>query len=312
MREDFNKLLVERERARSHEGFGNYRHKRLAKGLLDDEVAGRESMKRRYQLAGAGKSFSENLNPLYGWLRTCVGKNWDKCYSELCNKFDMRGVINEHILQHLWSSVERYAFIGPKGAVMAYRDYAFGGKSSPYGQARPIKESDKDYYICPKSGVLKRTNRPSYRTLRCQRQALERQAQARVRRQLNDNEVLQLIDGVWFHFDLLPVPKVRIEYHRPRDKTEFEVRAGRSVLGVKRSWEELTAAQREKLGLRTIVGVTACDELTREVVYGVEGQGTGLPSTINPSLSYQRVPGKYHANKKTASKKHLRASGLSD
>lgn len=315
MRDDFSKLLVERERIHHKDHYHNYRHMKGPKGLDDDEVGGRESMRKRYNYGYDRKHFNENLNPLYGWLRSCVGKKWDKCYSELCKKFDMRGVINAHILQHLWQSVEKHAFIDPKGAVMVHKSYFWGGKDNPRGGAVPISQCGKDYYICPKDGTLKRTVKLSKRSVSRQKEAEKRRQELAVKRVLNDREVLHLIDGVWYHFELLSIPPARIEYKKPLGVDVFKT--GYQFLGNpnnrrKKTWDELNQQEREKFGVAVVVGNTAYDEFTGKTIW-VDQKGytrEGAAYAAVPRYSGMTKSKVYHANKKTASKKHLKQAGL--
>jgi hypothetical protein len=314
MRKDFNKLLVERERVNHRDHYHHYRHVKGPKGAWDDdEVGGRERMRVRYNHGYNRKSFNENLNPLYGWIRSCVGKKWDKCYSELCKTFDMRGVINAHILEHLWETIERHAFVNEKGAVMTHRGYSFGGKSAAHGDPVPIAQCGKDYYICPKDGTLKKTQKQSRRSIIKQREAEKKAKELAVRRYLNDREVLHLIDGVWYHFDLLPIPDARVVYEKPDGTDIFET--GYSFRGTptsrrEKTWDELNQAERERFGQARVVGGTARDELTNEVVYR-DQKGVVHPATswTNDRPADAQV-GLYHANKKTANKKHLKQAGL--
>lgn len=306
MRPDFNKLLVERERIHHADHFHNYRHMKGPKGLDDDEVGGRESMRKRFNYGYDRKSFNENLNPLWGWLRSCLGKKWDKCYSELCKNFDMRGVINAHILQHLYQELETHTLLGDKGQVM-FHDSGYGSNKGP----RPIKECYKDYYVCPKDGTVKKTQKPPRRSVIKQREAEARAKELAVKRVLNDREVLHLIDGVWFHFDLLPVPDAKVVYQKPFGTDIFKIgyHFGKGPDNRRqKTWDELNQQERERWGVRQVIGGVAHDEFTGRTVYRDQKGIVRWDKVIS-----FRAPVKadvYHANKKTASKKHLKQAGL--
>lgn len=307
MRPDFNKLLVERERPRSWDHFHNYRHRKGPKGLVDDEVGGREPMKRRYQACYETKVFNENLNPLWGWLRSCVGKKWDKCYSELCKNFDMRGVINAHILQHLYQELEVNTLVGDKGQVL-FHDSGYRSNKGP----QPIKLCYKDYYVCPKDGTVKKTQKQPRRSVIMQKAAEKKAQELAIKRVLNDKEVLHLIDGVWYHFDLLPVPTAKIVYQKPLGIDVFKT--GYQFLGTpnsrrEKTWKELNQKERERFGRPQVIGGTAFDEFTQETIYR-DQKGTIHTGRTCYRPKYDRHVGLYHANKKTASKKHLKQAGL--
>lgn len=307
MRNDFNKILVERERPRSWDHFGNYRHMRGPRGLDDDEVGGREKMKIRYKLRGYDKPFNENLNPLWGWLRSCVGKKWDKCYSELCKNFDMRGVINAHILQHLYQELEVNTLVGDKGQVL-FHDSGYRSNKGP----QPIKLCYKDYYVCPKDGTVKKTQKQPRRSVIKQQEAEKRAKELSVRRVLNSKEILHFIDGVWYHFDLLPIPTAKIVYEKPYGQDVFKT--GYQFLGTpnsrrEKTWEELNQQERERFGVQRIVGGTAHDEFTGQRVYrDQKGRVHIGHHYLRPKID--RPIDLYHTNKKTASKKHLRDAGI--
>jgi hypothetical protein len=103
------------------------------------------------------KSFSENLNPLWGFIRKSVGKNWDAVYSEICQNFDKRNVVNQHILVHLFQNVEMNTRANGNGVEFLdprrYWDKKDGLKTLDQ-RWQPIKESRADYYIHPISKIL--------------------------------------------------------------------------------------------------------------------------------------------------------------
>lgn len=202
MREDLNKLLCERERPRSYDHYCNYRNLERFNSLhdvpYDDEdfaepftgigSGSRESMKYRY--GWDSKSFNENLNPLWGVIRKNVGRKWDKVYSELCQVFDKRSVINQHILTHLFQTVEINVVV-EDGELWVTQRY----RSAPV----QLRDSDVEYYVDPRDGILKfNAHRKSYRTVRREREAAEKAAKAKVLRVIDANTELHLINGVWF------------------------------------------------------------------------------------------------------------------
>ena len=301
MREDFSKLLVERERIHSRDHYHNYRNVRGPKGLDDDEVGGRESMRKRYNYGYDRKSFNENLNPLYGWLRSCVGKNWDRCYSELRRKFDARSVVNAHILQHLWSSIETNTFVDEHGRSMA-RPSRYGGRG-----AVPVSECSSDYYVCPKSGMVRVTNKKSYRTIRRQREKEQELEKLKVERWLDKDNVLRLIDGVWYHFEVRDVPEVTVTYHKPLGKTTFE--CGSWGKKVAKRWEDLNEHERREHGVKQVEG-QAHDLFTDELLgrYEETARYASRSHSAPPVVKHGKT--RYHATKRTASHKQLKEAGL--
>src|SRR4051812_3432156 len=101
MRPDMSKIIVERPRwghqARYPRG---RRENTFARELKSAETAPmRESMSmRRYN----DKHLSENLAPLYRFLRGSVGRPWNKVWSELCEHVSPSNAVQKHILGHVF------------------------------------------------------------------------------------------------------------------------------------------------------------------------------------------------------------------
>jgi hypothetical protein len=204
MREDLNKLLCERERPRSWDHYSNYRNlDRFERQYVDafefddDEVldpftgvgsGSRESMKYRYGYDS--KQFNENLNPLWGVVRKNVGRKWDKVYSELCEVFDKRSVINQHILTHLFDFVELNVVV-TDGKLWVNQRY--------YSHPRLLRDSDVEYYVDPRDGILKRNaHRKSYKVVQRELNAAKKVEEAKTKRVVDADTELHLINGVWF------------------------------------------------------------------------------------------------------------------
>ena len=84
------------------------------------------------------KWFSDVLGPLEGFLRSNVGRPWDKVYSELRQGLDIRKVTGRHIFDHLQFMVETDCSIGADGRV-----YDCVGRHRVQG-----------FHVHPKSGLL--------------------------------------------------------------------------------------------------------------------------------------------------------------
>jgi hypothetical protein len=211
MRKDLNKLLCERERVGHSDHYGYYRRSKRFDGQHDVEDTNelftgvgsghRESMTARH----GTKSFNENLNPLYGFIRKSLGKKWDKVYSEICEVFDKRSVINQHILIHLFQYVETNVRVGTDGKLYVLREYT--------NEYIPVGETSTEYYVDPRDGILK------YNHARLtQRQEMRAWREERQRRQLDKKRVLgpmlelERVDGIWYEFQYAPVERwARVE-----------------------------------------------------------------------------------------------------
>lgn len=204
MREDLNKVLCEHERARSWDKYGNYRNLKKFDDRTqddhDDEEASkdmigsgsRESMKHRYGYDQ--RQFGEHLNPLYGFVRKSVGHKWDEVYSEICQTFDKRSVINQHILVHLFQYVEKNTRIGVDGGVYFLNEYVWGANRG----WQPIEKSGSEYYVHPVTNILTKVD---LETLRQENAHLREQRAAelaKIKRVISDTIELHKIKGVWY------------------------------------------------------------------------------------------------------------------
>lgn len=299
MRDDMAKNLSESYRVGGGVKFRDLRNRKV---FNDDEYGQREGMRWRYKATWSAKEFGEHLTPLQGWLRTCLGKKWDDCYSELRSKFDMRKVINAHIMDHLYSYIETNAVIDDDGSICFYGNRFNSG-------LQPIEKCYKDYYVCPKSKIVKRThpvNTISRKNANKNKRDVE---QAKVLKFVGNDAVLRNIDGIWFYFDLKNVPVATVSYLCPNPTDTWSVHVGwkRKL----KTWDELNGQERELYGIKTR-SHGAIDEYTHEPVYA-ERKSNGTIEFYGRIGRYDPIPvGKYHANKRTATSKELKAAGVSN
>jgi len=215
MREDLNKLLCERERPQSDDCFHFYRHgKKWAIPTsfdpeeLEDAFCGvgngyREAMKCRHN----SKNFNENLNPLWGFVHKSVGKKWDDVYGEICQVFDKRSVINQHILIHLFQKVEIKDIYADAKGQLIYQPVS----SYRWTRAVPLKESHVEYYVDPRDGVLKyNTGHMTWNQERRQRAEEQAKEQAKIHRVIDKATELHKIDGHWFEVKYQDVSGERV------------------------------------------------------------------------------------------------------
>src|SRR5437763_3866561 len=98
MRSDMKKVVVERPRWGSrlrNEKFGA--RLRYIPGHDYDEQPRKARGFESYGEGGCGKYFTDVLGPLERFLRTNIGRPWDKVYSELCAGLDKRKTTGLHI-----------------------------------------------------------------------------------------------------------------------------------------------------------------------------------------------------------------------
>lgn len=306
MRADLNKQLCERERIGHSRHYGEVRNLKDFNPRAGDEgenLPAREPMKARYRMGWGNdqKQFNENLNPLWGNVRKAVGKPWDKFYSELCKNFDKRSVINQHIIQHLEQFVEiKDIYVGDDGELYV---------RNPYGQDEAIKSGRTEYYVDPRDGILKLNKHyKNYKQINREREAERQRERDKVFRQIDADNVLRFIDGVWFHFEMKDIPEGKMVYEKPLGVHEF--RLGYAALGrglITKTWEEMNQQERQRYGKGRMVGQTVHDVfLGKTVTKTAGGQIIGVWENIRGNFP----GGKYHAVKHTASHKMLKKAGI--
>jgi hypothetical protein len=160
MRADMGKVLVERPRLRgcrySPDPETGYR-KRVEKILAaGDTPPAREGMKRPY--GSNRKYFNEHLGPLRRFLESNVGRPWDKVYSEICQFVDRGNVVQKHILTHLFDYVVT-------NVVLIDGEPCRGKAHCGHSYGQPLRTALRYHlwYVCPKSGLLKRTEYQSHK-----------------------------------------------------------------------------------------------------------------------------------------------------
>jgi hypothetical protein len=179
MRADMHKVVVERERHGS-----TLRNRKWGPRLAfvpeddDDDQPKFASSGRGRQYGHNKKGFSDVLGPLEGFLRSNLGRPWDKVFSELRQGLDVRKVTGRHIFDHLRWMVETGCWIGEDGKVQApHEGWWVGG-----------------FYVHPKTGLLCFRQKPSARERKKQR--LMRQEIDEIR--FDCTRSFKLIDGQWY------------------------------------------------------------------------------------------------------------------
>jgi len=154
MRKDMDKVLVTTPRIGSK--FKNEdikQQRRYSRDNDDYNLPNKSSMKPKGKHSWHKKELNEYLKPLVRYLRKNCGRPWDKVYSEICENMDRRGVVQDHIFQHLFEYVE----LNP-----IFREGS--PHSTGYGGLRRLYKSGWSFYV-DNSGLLKepKKKRPPWR-----------------------------------------------------------------------------------------------------------------------------------------------------
>ena len=184
MRTDMFKVIVERPRG--------YKGSESRADRRRDDFEGPHRLGMR---AGYGyRALNENLRPLQRYLRSQVGRPWNKVYSEIARTIDRRNTVQQHVYQHIEDFVA--VKVAWKDGNLVDLD-AYGG----------IKDLSQELYVDPRTGLL-RINK-HYRSWRQRNRADARANAAETnarRRIIDDVTQLHLIDGEWYEIRFAPLP----------------------------------------------------------------------------------------------------------
>lgn len=283
MRKDLNKQLCERERSGSSKKYREVRHNKKFKLDLNEDGSNAKQESMTYRYGYDTKNFNENLTPLKGQVRKAVGKRWDTFYSEFCKNFDMRSVINQHILQHLDQYCER-------GIIVKDGELYIRNENS-YRDGKLRDSNYVEFYVDPRDGIIKRNK--WYKNKKRQ-QATEPREKVKI--EIDKDNVLHFIEGVWFHFTLKDIAPGHYEYKKPETVDTFNIsyRKDRPKL---KTWDQLDEYERKKFGEQRYIGEVVTDVFT----------GDKLRNSTNFATHSKK---RYHATKRTASHNLLKKAGI--
>jgi hypothetical protein len=180
MRPDIDKVVVERPRY----GGGVRRPKGIRKRerlAMADLASAREGMRRRW--TSWQKMLNEHLGPLRRYLRSQVGRPWNKVHSEISRHLRLASAVQSHVLDHLWDYVAVKVRLvdgeicDPAGVPLV---------RSAWQHRCPL------FYVCPKSGLLKVVPRPG------------RKRQAPSPREflaIDELRHWRKVDGIWYEIE---------------------------------------------------------------------------------------------------------------
>lgn len=142
MREDMDKVIVERPRIGSRlpsrkKGYRKYLQKT---GL--ENLPKREPLPGRWR--GRERFLNEHLGPMRRFLRSRVGRPWNKVHQELCAHVSFDNAVQKHVLTHIFDFVHRYVEIRD-GRIMEQHRWFRRSSVLPPGTM----------YVCPNTGLLK-------------------------------------------------------------------------------------------------------------------------------------------------------------
>ncbi|MEZ5403707.1 MAG: hypothetical protein R2729_28765 [Bryobacteraceae bacterium] len=187
MRADMHKLIVERPRG----GSRFFRNKKTALRMSPHRVAAavdegedHDDGPRRAPSSRHAKWLNENLAPLARYLRTQVGRPWDKVYSEIRAGIDTRSALGLHVMQHLYAFVAVHALRRDRVVYSQWR-----------GRLYPVD----GLFVDPDSGLLRYQETPR-RPRMGPRPAVEPWVADRDQ-PAHAPRVFRKVGGAWYSFD---------------------------------------------------------------------------------------------------------------
>lgn len=124
MRLDMHKVIVERRRANAAFRYHDFRfqRRRIPDPDEPDEIPRHEGMRRPY--GWDHKCLNENLSPLRRFLRSRVGRPWDKVYAEMSRNLKAANAVQQHVRDHVGDYVS-FGVIVKDGRYCAFRRGGF-------------------------------------------------------------------------------------------------------------------------------------------------------------------------------------------
>jgi len=149
MRSDMAKVIVERPR------YGSRRYgarltsckkgyRKYLKSMPVEEMPTCEPMLGRWK--GRSKDLNEHLGPMRRFLRSNIGRPWNKVHQELCEHVSFDNAVQAHVLFHIYEYVHLHVEVKDKATVYS---------KTPNGRWSTHKLKEDTMYVCPNSGILK-------------------------------------------------------------------------------------------------------------------------------------------------------------
>jgi hypothetical protein len=191
------------------------------------------------------------------------------------------------------------------GKVMVLSKYSDGGY-------RPISEGYSDYYVCPKDGTLKITNKISYKSRMRAQAVLSKIAHDKIFRAIDEDNHLHLIDGVWYHFTLKDIPQVKFEYVCLSSTGIVQFPSYSKIKS--KLWVDMSQPERERYGHRKNLTPPVFDTLSGTNIYSdshlARPPGTRYYLPGHDPQHKAKIGARYHDIKQTASHKTLKLAGI--
>jgi hypothetical protein len=193
MRKDMWKVIVERPRGGGEVSKGRYRNVPI------EDLSAFEGMRRPHR---ERKALNENLSPLRRYLRSQVGRPWDKVYADICANLRPESTVQQHVRDHVTDFVAVNTRIEDSVVLVLDTGRWWGG-------VRRLDEAYIDLYVHPVSGLLLENRHWRRGRLHAYRRAQARRARKLLdrRRDIADDVQLHKLNGCWYEVRLGPTPR---------------------------------------------------------------------------------------------------------
>lgn len=182
MRADMAKVIVERPRYGSSSPAMKKGYLKTLQTTPIEDQPRHEPMLGRWR--GMDRQLNEHLGPMRRFLRSQIGRPWNKVHQELCEHVSFDNAVQKHILAHIDQFVESHVTCK-------------NGQLVRIGYGRPWPLSVGQMYVCPTSGLLKIVPPTTRRT---QPKKLTLSAGAR-------HSICLWRNGVWYSVRLQRLPE---------------------------------------------------------------------------------------------------------
>jgi hypothetical protein len=149
MRADMAKVIVERPRIGSRLPSRKKGYRKLAQKVGLENLPRREPMLGRWR--GRERELNEHLGPMRRFLRSRVGRPWNKVHAELCSHVSFDNAVQKHVLTHVFDYVHRRVEIEDGRILVA----------DGWRRGFPLRQDEM--YVCPRSGLLRIVGPPKQR-----------------------------------------------------------------------------------------------------------------------------------------------------
>lgn len=184
MRKDMIKVLTERPRAGGRRDYKSLR--RTGKHVWrsdEDASGGLQGMRRPHKEHGEWKEFTDLLGPLHKFLKSRVGKPWDKVFAEIAGTIKGKSTQSDHLREH----VKRMVVTD-----LAWEDgklvHANGTEFKVFGHYR-------EFYVDPRDKILKVVTEKQRRKWRDAKTVIKEQEDEL---KTKEGQLFRRFDGIWY------------------------------------------------------------------------------------------------------------------